>query len=118
MAQNHKQAAHRASKRTRPTSKKAAAKRSTAGVRSRGGTVIFDPTAPISPLALETQRVFKKGVRAQMADLAKKGVSTVVVVNGQIVRGVPRLEKGRYVIKSGSGGKRATVKATGPARKR
>ena len=117
MAQNHKQATHSASKRARPASKKAAAKRSTAGPRSRRGTVIFDPTAPISPLALETQRVFKKGVRAQMADLAKKGVSTVVVVNGQILRGVPRLENGRYVIKSGARGKAVSVKATDRARK-
>ena len=79
---------------------------------------MFDPAAPMSPLARETQRVFEKGVRAQMADLARKGVSTVVVVNGQIVRGVPQLVKGRYVIASGARGKAVTVKGRGPARKR
>ncbi|HEX5017277.1 MAG TPA: hypothetical protein VFX15_06800 [Actinomycetes bacterium] len=45
-----------------------------------------------------------------MTDLAKKGVSTVVVVNGQVVRGIPRLVKGRYVIASGTRAKAVTAK--------
>ena len=85
---------------------------------SSSGNVVFDPTAPVSPLARETQRVFEKGVRAQMADLAKKRVPTVVVVDGKVVRGVPRLVKGRYVITSSTGGKAVTVKGRGAARKR
>lgn len=115
MAQNHKRASHSASNR-RPTSKKTASKRSTARPRPNSG-IVFDPKAAVSPLAREAQRVFEKGVRAQMADLAKKGVATVVVVNGQVIRGVPRLVNGRYVVTSGAGGK-AAVKGRGSARKR
>lgn len=117
MAQNHKRATHNASKRARPASKKSVAKRSTAGSRPSSVPVVFDPAAPVSLLARKTQRVFEKGVRAQMADLAKKRVATVVVVNGQVVRGVPRLVNGRYVITT-AGGKGVTVKGRGPARKR
>ena len=117
MPQNHKRVTQSASKRARPVSKKTASKRTAAKVDARS-QIVFDPGAPVSPLARETQLVFKKGVRAQMADLAKKGVATVVVVNGQIVRGVPQLVNGRYVIKTGARGKTVAAKGRGPAHKR
>jgi hypothetical protein len=52
----------------------------------------------VSPFATEALTLFKQGVRRQLAMLAKKGVSTVAVIDGAVVRGVPTRVGHLYVL--------------------
>ena len=63
-----------------------------------------------SVYAQEATQVFRKGVKGELADLARKGIETVARVNGGLVRGVPRkvargfvLEKGQSALASSRG---------------
>jgi hypothetical protein len=52
----------------------------------------------VSTFASEALTVFKRGVRRQLAVLARKHVPTIAVIDGELVRGIPRKVGGSYVL--------------------
>jgi hypothetical protein len=42
--------------------------------------------------------IFKRGIRRQLAALAKRQVSTIAVVDGHVVCGIPKKVGGSYVL--------------------
>lgn len=75
---------------------KGPASHATRGAASRGGAGIG--SARVSAFAAGALAVFTRGVRRQLAVLARKKVPTVAVVDGHIVRGIPRKVGTRYVL--------------------
>jgi hypothetical protein len=65
---------------------------------STGLRVVVDPDAKPSPAAKRAQRLFSAGVQQAYKNLAKHGVKTVVVEDGKLLKAVPRLTNGRFVV--------------------
>jgi hypothetical protein len=79
--------------------KKGAAKKARKGKKvTRRFTVVVDRDAAPSPYAKYATRVFSKGVQRAYADLASKGIRTVVIENGRVVRAVPRRVDGAFTV--------------------
>lgn len=82
--------------RKRPRRKKGRASHTMHGPGSRVGAE--NSSARISTFAAGALAVFTRGVHRQLAVLAKKKVPTDAIVDGQIVRGIPRKVGTRYVL--------------------
>jgi hypothetical protein len=59
---------------------------------------IVAPDAKPSAYAREAVAAFREGVQKEYARLAKLGVATVVVRDGQLVTGIPHKVRGRFVV--------------------
>jgi hypothetical protein len=101
--ENHLSAKKRSAhaKAVRVPKRSAPTKRSSRAIhRPLGGTngTPNGVRAAVSPFATEALTVFKRGVRHQLAVLAQKQVPTIAVVDGELVRGIPRKVGGSYVL--------------------
>ena len=83
-----------ASKRSRR--KKGRASQAMHGPAGRAGAE--NGSAHVSTFAAGALAVFTRGVHRQLAALAKKKIPTAAIVDGQIVRGIPRKVGARYVL--------------------
>jgi hypothetical protein len=69
--------------------------------------------ARVSMFATDALAVFTRGVRHQLAVLAKKQIPTAAIIDGRLVRGIPRKVGSRYVLDApskGTGGKHGAAK--------
>jgi hypothetical protein len=82
-----------AAKKTRGARKKRSAKK-----LGRRGHVVIDVTAKPGAFASRALSVFNDGVQKEYARLARKGVATVVLRDGEVVTGIPRRVGGRFVV--------------------
>jgi hypothetical protein len=84
--------------------KKASHRSSSSGhakTAARAFRVIVDPQAKPSASAKKALGLFSSGVQKAYKDLARKGVETVVIQNGVVIKGVPHVQGGRYVVSEG-----------------
>jgi hypothetical protein len=80
-------------KKTRGARKKRSARAS-----SGRSHVVIDVTAKPGAFASRALSVFNDGVQKEYARLARKGIATVVLRDGEVVTGVPRRVGGRFVV--------------------
>jgi hypothetical protein len=80
----------------RPRRKKGRASLTMDGPGSR--IRVDNGSARVSPFATGALAVFTGGVHRQLAVLAKKKIPTAAIIDGQIVRGIPRKVGTRYVL--------------------
>jgi hypothetical protein len=52
----------------------------------------------MSELEHDAVDTFRKAIQKEYALLAKRKVATVVMVDGKMIRGIPKRVKGRYVV--------------------
>jgi|GEM_PF-5429316 hypothetical protein len=78
-----------------PASKRPRRKKGRASLTMRG---LDNGSARVSQFAAGALAVFTRGVHRQLAVLAKKKIPTAAIVDGQIVRGIPRKVGTRYVL--------------------
>jgi hypothetical protein len=60
--------------------------------------VVVDGNRRPSKWARGAQKAFDRGIQAELAEFARRGVATVVMIDGRIVRGVPVKRGDRYVV--------------------
>ena len=53
----------------------------------------------VSAFERSAARAFRRAVQKEYELLAKRGIPTVVVIDGETVRGVPRKIGGRYIVR-------------------
>jgi hypothetical protein len=89
-----------AKKSAKSAAKKSAKKGIKRGAKkqSPSRTAIVDRSATLSPYGKTVLRVFSDGVQQAYAEMARAGIATTVVVNGELVRAVPHRAGGRFVV--------------------
>ena len=63
---------------------------------------IVDPKAKLSSYAKKAQRVFSAGVQDAYANMARLGIPTTVIIDGKVIRAVPKRLGGRFVVREPS----------------
>jgi hypothetical protein len=81
---------------TKKSAKKGAKR--TAKKHSARRAAIVDHDATLSPYGRNVLRAFRDGVQQAYARMATAGIAAAVVVDGKLVRAIPRREDGRFVV--------------------
>lgn len=66
--------------------------------KARNQHVVIDTTAKPGVFGRRALTLFDSGVQKEYARLAKMGVATVVVRDGQLIKGIPHRVGGRFVV--------------------
>ena len=87
------------------TAKKSGAKKKRGATKKRSAKktgsrrkIVIDESAKPGVFGARALSLFNDGVQREYARLARKGVATVVLRDGQIVTAVPRRVGGRFVV--------------------
>ena len=60
--------------------------------------MVFDPNAPLSPLAKRALEIFTEGVQDALRESAEKNIPATVWENGRRIRAVPTKVGGRWMV--------------------